>query len=131
MISWFTRQPLRMCTNVVYFSVMRRLCRREWNWLWNWRCVRVNTQKVSEFWGPVKVREKKCLRNGKSFVELETFMLHFDFIKCWASSLVAVLYFYQHKIFSDCHNKSPFKNSAPSRDGDEVSAPSRRWHSVT
>ena len=30
---------LRMCTNVVYFRVMRRLCRREWNWLWNWRCV--------------------------------------------------------------------------------------------
>ena len=29
---------LRMCTNVVYFRVMRRLCRREWNWLWNW-CV--------------------------------------------------------------------------------------------
>ena len=31
--------PLRMCTNVVDFRVMRRLCRREWNWLWNWRCV--------------------------------------------------------------------------------------------
>ena len=30
---------LRMHTNVVYFKVMRRLCRREWNWLWNWRCV--------------------------------------------------------------------------------------------
>ena len=30
---------LRMCTNVVYLRVMRRLCRREWNWLWNWRCV--------------------------------------------------------------------------------------------
>ena len=30
---------LRMHTNVVYFRVMRRLCRREWNWLWNWRCV--------------------------------------------------------------------------------------------
>ena len=28
-----------MCTNVVYFRVVRRLCRREWNWLWNWRCV--------------------------------------------------------------------------------------------
>ena len=29
-----------MHTNVqVYFRVMRRLCRREWNWLWNWRCV--------------------------------------------------------------------------------------------
>ena len=30
---------LRMCTNVVYFRVMQRLCRREWTWLWNWRCV--------------------------------------------------------------------------------------------
>ena len=30
---------LRMRTNVVYFRVMRRLCHREWNWLWNWRCV--------------------------------------------------------------------------------------------
>ena len=30
---------LRMHTNVVYFRVMRRLCRYEWNWLWNWRCV--------------------------------------------------------------------------------------------
>ena len=28
-----------MHTNVVYFRVMRRLCRREWSWLWNWRCV--------------------------------------------------------------------------------------------
>ena len=28
-----------MCTNVVYFRVMWRLCRREWNWLWNW-CVK-------------------------------------------------------------------------------------------
>ena len=26
-------------TNVVDFRVMRRLCRRKWNWLWNWRCV--------------------------------------------------------------------------------------------
>ena len=34
MISWFTRDalPLRMHTNVVDFRVMRRLCRREWNW---------------------------------------------------------------------------------------------------
>ena len=31
--------PLRMCTNVVDFRVMRRLCLREWNWLWNWLCV--------------------------------------------------------------------------------------------
>ena len=30
---------LRMHANVVYFRVMRKLCRREWNWLWNWRCV--------------------------------------------------------------------------------------------
>ena len=30
---------LRMRTNVVYFRVMRRLCRREWNWLWNRLCV--------------------------------------------------------------------------------------------
>ena len=30
---------LRMHTNVVYFRVMRRLCRHKWNWLWNWRCV--------------------------------------------------------------------------------------------
>ena len=30
---------LRMHTNVVDFRVMRRLCHREWNWLWNWRCV--------------------------------------------------------------------------------------------
>ena len=30
---------LRMHTNVVYFRVMRRLCRCERNWLWNWRCV--------------------------------------------------------------------------------------------
>ena len=30
---------LRMHTNVVIFRVMRRLCGREWNWLWNWRCV--------------------------------------------------------------------------------------------
>ena len=31
-----------MCTNVVYFRVISRLCSREWNWLWNnwnWRCV--------------------------------------------------------------------------------------------
>ena len=33
---------LRMCTNVVYFRVMRRLCRREWNWLWNWLCVNLH-----------------------------------------------------------------------------------------
>ena len=31
--------PLRMFTNVVDFRVMRRLCRREWNWLWNWQSV--------------------------------------------------------------------------------------------
>ena len=30
---------LRMHTNVVYFRAMRRPCRREWNWLWNWQCV--------------------------------------------------------------------------------------------
>ena len=23
----------------INFRVMRRLCRREWNWLWKWRCV--------------------------------------------------------------------------------------------
>ena len=34
-----SRGPMRMCTNVVYFRVMRRLYRREWNWLWNWLCV--------------------------------------------------------------------------------------------
>ena len=34
--------PLRMHTNVVYFRVMRKLCRREWNWLWNWRCVNLH-----------------------------------------------------------------------------------------
>ena len=40
MISWFTRYTiLRMHLNVVDFRVMRRLCHREWNWLWNWRCV--------------------------------------------------------------------------------------------
>ena len=33
---------LRMHTNVVYFRVMRRLCRREWNWPWNWRCVNLH-----------------------------------------------------------------------------------------
>ena len=33
---------LRMRTNVVYFRVMRRLCRREWNWLWNWQCVNLH-----------------------------------------------------------------------------------------
>ena len=41
-LSWFHGSRvtiLRMCTNVVYFRVMRTLCRREWNWLWNWRCV--------------------------------------------------------------------------------------------
>ena len=30
---------LRMCTNVVDFRVMRRLCRREWNWQRNWQSV--------------------------------------------------------------------------------------------
>ena len=34
-----SRGPMRMRTNVVYIRVMRRLCRREWNWLWNWLCV--------------------------------------------------------------------------------------------
>ena len=33
---------LRMHTNVVYFRVMRRLCRLEWNWLWNWLCVNLH-----------------------------------------------------------------------------------------
>ena len=26
----------------IYFRVMRRLCRREWNWLWNWLCVNLH-----------------------------------------------------------------------------------------
>ena len=30
---------LRMCTNVVDFRVMRRLCHREWNWQRNWQSV--------------------------------------------------------------------------------------------
>ena len=30
---------LRMCTNVVDFRVMWRLCRREWNWQRNWQSV--------------------------------------------------------------------------------------------
>ena len=30
---------LHMHTNVVDFTVMRRLCRREWNWQWNWQSV--------------------------------------------------------------------------------------------
>ena len=30
---------LRMCTNVVDFRVMRRLCRREWNWQRNWQSL--------------------------------------------------------------------------------------------
>ena len=39
-VSWFTRYYCACtCTHVVYFRVMRRLCRREWNWLRNWRCV--------------------------------------------------------------------------------------------
>ena len=28
----------------------------------------------SVYFGPLKVREKKCLRNGKSFVELENYV---------------------------------------------------------
>ena len=40
MISWFTRTYcMRMCTNVVDFRVMRRLCRREWNRQRNWQSV--------------------------------------------------------------------------------------------
>ena len=42
MVLWFTRYYWRMRTNVVYFRVMRRLCRREWNWLWNWLCVNLH-----------------------------------------------------------------------------------------
>ena len=30
---------LRMHTHVVDFRVMRRLCHREWIWLWNWQSV--------------------------------------------------------------------------------------------
>ena len=34
-LSWLPvhAEPLRMCTNVVYFRVIRRMYRRKWNWL--------------------------------------------------------------------------------------------------
>ena len=28
-----------MLINIVYFRIMRRLCRHKWNWLWNWLCM--------------------------------------------------------------------------------------------
>ena len=37
-----SRGLMRMCTNIVYFRVMRRLYRREWNWLWYWLCVNLH-----------------------------------------------------------------------------------------
>ena len=37
-----SRELMRMRNNIVYFRVMQRLYRREWNWLWNWRCVNLH-----------------------------------------------------------------------------------------
>ena len=37
---------LHMCTNVVYFRVMRRLCRRKWNWL-SWTCIHDNGHMIT------------------------------------------------------------------------------------
>ena len=38
---------LRMHTNVVYFRVMRRLYRREWNWLYAWTCIHDNGHVIT------------------------------------------------------------------------------------
>ena len=35
-VSWFTRYYCASSTPMLYISVMQRLCRREWNWLWIW-----------------------------------------------------------------------------------------------
>ena len=45
-LSWMpvNAEPLRMCTNVVYFRVMWRLYRREWNWL----CVNQQTMTMDK-----------------------------------------------------------------------------------
>ena len=37
-------------------------------------CTLVGQYSESVYFGPLKVREKKCLRNGKSFVELENYV---------------------------------------------------------
>ena len=45
-LSWMQvhAEPLRMCTNVVYFRVMRRLYHRKWNWL----CVNQQTMTTDK-----------------------------------------------------------------------------------
>ena len=43
--------------------------------LWEYQlCTCMGQYSESVYFGPLKVREKKCLRNGKSFVELENYV---------------------------------------------------------
>ena len=61
-------QLLCMRTNVVYFRVMRRLCRREWNWLWNWlrepaSMTTKNVITACDIWLQQRKPIEQCLDN--------------------------------------------------------------------